>query len=395
MQESKEDSEGTTSRKSWRSKSRRIKAECAKSMDIKLYKDSPGILRFKPDKDACKAGPTYVGSTEDGKCHVTLVSDDSNDTQASTVFAASVTCDDTGAVYSIGADGNGTMTVVERLQADYGEEEELDPFDELPVEERALLEARFAATNSATAAVSTGGLRGKVTDQLRNIGDRFLAENHHSDTAHRDLQGNIIIDALVLYTADAECGNAGLPLPCVRNSTTEASIRSLINLAIAETNTAYTLSGVNVVLNLVHAAYDNYIEFNTTSNVDLSASTKLMDLQARPSVRALREAYGADAVSMIIGRGNCGMGYVGYWGPSIEYMYSVTHYGCATGYYTFGHEIGHNFGSNHDRGSRNECTTSGYSYGYRDPQAEFRSILASDCVADQCTGNPLPVDAPD
>ena len=233
MQESKEDSEGTTSRKSWRSKSRRIKAECAKSMDIKLYKDSPGILRFKPDKDACKAGPTYVGSTEDGKCHITLVSDDSNDTQASTVFAASVTCDDTGAVYSIGADGNGTMTVVERLQADYGEEEELDPFDELPVEERALLEARFAATNSATAAVSTGGLRGKVTDQLRNIGDRFLAENHHSDTAHRDLQGNIIIDALVLYTADAECGNAGLPLPCVRTPTTEASIRSLINLAIA------------------------------------------------------------------------------------------------------------------------------------------------------------------
>jgi hypothetical protein len=51
------------------------KAECAKSMDIQLYKDSPGILRFKPDKDACKAGPTYVGSTEDGKCHVTLVSD--------------------------------------------------------------------------------------------------------------------------------------------------------------------------------------------------------------------------------------------------------------------------------------------------------------------------------
>jgi hypothetical protein len=129
-----------------------------------------------------------------------------------TVFAASVTCDDTGAVYSIGADGNSTMTVVERLQADYGEEEELDPFNELSVEERTLLEARFAATNSTTTAVSTSGLRGKVTDQLWNIGDRFLAENHHSDTVYRDLQGNIIIDALVLYTADAECSNAGLPL---------------------------------------------------------------------------------------------------------------------------------------------------------------------------------------
>jgi len=49
------------------------KVDCAKSMDIKLYKNLPGMLRFKPDEGACKAGPTYVGSTADGKCHVTLV----------------------------------------------------------------------------------------------------------------------------------------------------------------------------------------------------------------------------------------------------------------------------------------------------------------------------------
>jgi hypothetical protein len=130
------------------------KADCAKSMDIKLYKNSPGMLRFKPDKDACKAGPTYVGSTADGKCHVTLVS--SNATNAATAFAASVTCEDTGAVYSIGTNGNGTMTVVERLQTDYGEE--LDAFDDILPEERALLEA--AATLTSTASViSNGGLR--------------------------------------------------------------------------------------------------------------------------------------------------------------------------------------------------------------------------------------------
>jgi hypothetical protein len=157
------------------------------------------------------------------------------------------------------------MTVVERLQADFGEE--LDAFDEIPVEERALLEARIADTTSARTAVNAGGLRGKVANQLRSIGDRFLTDNHHSDTVHRDLQGNIIIDAMVLYTADAECSNSGytnsttgLPLGCERTPTTEASIRSLIDLANAETNTAYSLSGVNVVLNLVHAAYDDYVE---------------------------------------------------------------------------------------------------------------------------------------
>jgi hypothetical protein len=367
------------------------KADCAKSMDIKLYKDSPGMLSFKPDKDACKDGPTYVGSTDDGKCHITLVSSDGSSNIFSTAFSASVTCEDTGAVYSIGTDGSGTMTVVERLQADFGEE--LDAFDELPVEERALLEeARITDTNSAYTAVKAGGLRGKVANQLRSIGDRFLTDNHHSDTVRRDLQGNIIIDAMVLYTADAECANAGytnsttgLPLGCERTPTTEASIRSLIDLAIAETNTAYSLSGVNVVLNLVHAAYDDYVETD-------DMRTTLYALSAKPSVLALREAYGADVVAMIAGRGGyCGVGYIG---PSIGSMYSVSHYSCATGYYTFGHELGHNFGLNHDRGSKNQCTNAGYAYGFRDPQAEFRSILAYDCSANECTGNPLPEGAP-
>ena len=95
-------------------------------------------------------------------------------------FAASVTCEDTGAVYSIGTNGNGTMTVVERLQMDYGEE--LDAFDEILPEEGALLETRIAAaaTSPNTAAFSTGGLRGRVANQLRSIGDRFLTDNHHT-----------------------------------------------------------------------------------------------------------------------------------------------------------------------------------------------------------------------
>ena len=365
------------------------KADCAKIMDIKLYKDSPGMLRFKPNIDACKAGPTYVGSTEDGKCHVTLVSSDaatsSNTTNATTTaFAASVTCEDSGAVYSIGTDGNGTMTVVERMQADYGEE--LDPFDVLPTEERVLLEARIAATNSATTTeVSKRGLRGKVVNQLRSIDDRFLTDNHHSDSVHRDIQGNIVIDALVLYTADAECANAGKAFGCVRNSRTAASIRSKINLAITETNTAYSLSGVKVALNLVLAAYDDYVETD-------DMITTINALWAKPSVLALREAYGADVVAMIVGRGqHCG---VSYYGPIKENMYSVSHYTCATGYYTFGHEIGHNLGLNHDRGAENMCTDSvNNNYGYRDPEAEFRSILAYGCAADQCTGNSLPEEA--
>ena len=50
-------------------------------------------------------------------------------------------------------------------------------------------------------------------------------------------------------------------------------------------------------------------------------------------------------------------------------------------------------GCNYDRGATNACNRGGYAYGYRDPQAEFRTILSPYCVAGQCTGNPLPVGA--
>ena len=46
-----------------------------------------------------------------------------------------------------------------------------------------------------------------------------------------------------------------------------------------------------------------------------------------------------------------------------------------------------NFGCNHDRGTKNACSSSSYSYGYRDPGASFRSILAYGCKSGQCDDN--------
>ena len=43
-----------------------------------------------------------------------------------------------------------------------------------------------------------------------------------------------------------------------------------------------------------------------------------------------------------------------------------------------------NFGCNHDKGTKNACSTSSYNYGYRDPQARFRSILSYNCKSGQC-----------
>ena len=275
-------------------------ADCDASLEIKLYEDSPGYHHFKPNKKACKAGRAYVGSTEDGNCHVTLVP-----TAAGNItFAASVTCVDSGAVYSIGLDGGGAMAVVERMQEDYGPE--IDPRDEIPSDERALLKASLATP----AALSTSGLRGKVTDQLKDHGDRFLTENH-GDPGHRDLQtGDVQIDVLVLYTANAECRNAGFARGCMRNENTKVAMLNLINLAVSETNVAYDLSGVNVYLNLVHVAYDTYIEASADA-----FGTALSDLANNndgklDQAHALRTTYGADVVALIIDDSQyCGVAY--------------------------------------------------------------------------------------
>ena len=57
-------------------------------------------------------------------------------------------------------------------------------------------------------------------------------------------------------------------------------------------------------------------------------------------------------------------------------------------YVAFGYHSSLLQGCNHDRGASNACTNTGYNYGYRDPQGQFRDILAYQCATNQCDGNP-------
>jgi hypothetical protein len=312
-------------------------ADCATGLDIQLYEDSE-ILTFSASVRACRSGKAYAGATANGKYQITLVPGEGADGSKS--FTASVNDVETGAVYSIGPDGYGDMTVVERYQEDYGEE--LDPVDERSPEERRLVDEAHVLHSSDDSSSSSkvvdfaSGLRGKVVaNQFKDLGDQYLAERQ----GVRDLQAqNTIIDVLVLWTAYAECRKSGLSRGCTRTATTEANMRALINLAVAETNTAYAESGVNVELNLIHAYYTTYIENRTFSQAlsDLRGTTDgFID-----DVHVKRAEHGADVVAMIIDdSAYCGIAYMG---PSKANMFSVTYWSCATGYYSFGHEIGHN-----------------------------------------------------
>ena len=140
---------------------------------------------------------------------------------------------------------------------------------------------------------------------------------------------------LVVWTPNAECRNSGLDRGCTRTAQTESNMNDLLTLAVKETNDAYLFSGVHAQLVLVHSELVQYTE--ASSNAFSSALDHISDATDGiiDDVHNLRSQYGADIVSMIIDDSQyCGLGYLG---PFKQFMFSVTAWNCATGYYSFGH----------------------------------------------------------
>ena len=239
-------------------------------------------------------------------------------------------------------------------------------------------------------------------EEFQNLPDEAEpAGNHESDAGAGEYDtasdttaaeatiegGNIIMDIMLVWTKNAECRNSGLSRGCSPTAQTTANMEARLNLAIEETNTAFALSDINARLRLVHAyRHPDYVEassdaFRSALYGMQNPSDGIMD-----DVHPLRTQYGADLVAMIIDDSQyCGLGYLG---PSKSYGFSVTAWNCATGYYTFGHEVGHNLGCYHDVGTSSACDTTNFNYGYRDPQASFRTILAYNCQMGQCDNMP-------
>ncbi|MDP1798441.1 MAG: M12 family metallo-peptidase [Planctomycetaceae bacterium] len=177
------------------------------------------------------------------------------------------------------------------------------------------------------------------------------------------------IDVLVAYTQKALTAVGGA-----------AQMNALIQLAIEESNTAYQSSNVIQRVRLVHKVQTNYNEatgFNPALEALTNASDGKMD-----ELHALRDQYGADMVSLIIDNTQyCGLA----WLMSTEShafenrAFSVVHHDCATGYFSFSHELGHNMGLNHDVLNAGGGGVAPYAYGFRwvgNSGATWRSVMA-------------------
>ena len=137
---------------------------------------------------------------------------------------------------------------------------------------------------------------------FKNVESQYSlrGQNRHNDGRQLFDNSGGNIDILVVWTKLAECRKAGLSAGCIVTASTENIMRGLIDLAIAETNTAYALSGIFTSLRLVHAYRDpDYIEgedFYTSLEHITTPNDGFMD-----SVHSKRALYGADVVKLIGG----------------------------------------------------------------------------------------------
>jgi len=176
------------------------------------------------------------------------------------------------------------------------------------------------------------------------------------------------IDVLVAYT------------PAVETYYGAAGADALIIQAAAETNQIYANSLMSTRLNLVHSVRTPYVESGNIST-DLSRLRSTND-GYMDELHALRDTYGADIVTLIENEPKyCGIGYLMTTLSSTfaSSAFNVVHHTCATGYYSFGHEIGHNQGAHHDPANASGAVLYPYAYGYQDPNGAFRTVMAYNC----------------
>jgi hypothetical protein len=170
------------------------------------------------------------------------------------------------------------------------------------------------------------------------------------------------VDLIVAYTIDA--GNA------------VADIYGLAQLAVAETNMSYSNSGVVHRVRMVAFYGTNYYDsgnMTTDRNRFRINGDGYMD-----EVHILRDAYRADVGVLITDVGYyCGIASAIYASSSTAFV--VVAQNCATGYYSFGHEIGHLHGCRHNTQADPNTTPFAYGHGYYYQAGGWRTVMSYNC----------------
>jgi hypothetical protein len=218
---------------------------------------------------------------------------------------------------------------------------------------------------------------GALSDAINNAADQVLAARQPDD-GDIGIAANTTINVMVVYTASA--------------ATAAGNIASKIQLAVDETNQSYVNSGVNISMNRVYTGQVTYSEsgrsFSTHVNYLKGTTDGQMD-----NVHTLRNSYAADVVVLVVNDSEA-CGIAAAIKATASSAFAVAHYTCITGYYSFGHEVGHLQGARHDRYVDGSTTPYAYGHGFIPASKSWRTIMAygnncGNCTRIQWWSNPL------
>jgi hypothetical protein len=157
-------------------------------------------------------------------------------------------------------------------------------------------------------------------------------------------------------------------------------MQALVELAVAETNQGYANSGVGINMELAN--------YRTVNYNDVGHSTDLARFRSTSDgyfddIHTTRDQNAADVNVLIINDGGyCGL--ASGIGSSASTAFATVYWDCATGYYSFGHEIGHLQSARHDPANDPGTTPYAYGHGYQYPSGGWRTIMAYACST-SCT----------
>lgn len=203
--------------------------------------------------------------------------------------------------------------------------------------------------------------------------------NNIFDSGESTILSNPEIRVMVVYTSNAKNNYSG-------------DINQLITFVVGNMEDAFTTSGVNADINLVHTAEISYNE-STNSTLNLCRLTMSLTFDPREDslsdacdsfstatisghmnqIHEWRYSYNAHLVVLITGSGGEGIA----WMPSVNanYAFSIARYDVAASNYTLAHEIGHNLGADHDPDSA-VGPVYPYGHGYIYHPLNWTTILA-------------------
>jgi len=147
------------------------------------------------------------------------------------------------------------------------------------------------------------------------------------------------------------------------------NIKNHIQLAVDETNQSFINSDVNFRVELAYLEKTNYVEVDylTDLNKFITNGDGVMD-----EIHSLRDKYAAD-ICILINEDIDVCGVAKTTLATDQKAFCIVDYDCATGYYSFAHEVGHLMGCEHDYYVENSV---GDAHGYVNLSQGWRTIMA-------------------